>query len=111
MSYNRLKVRKYYEDKEEWIHIDIGSLNELSIYTGYKDKDETEVYSGDRFNFTKGDVIHTGEIKYSLEKGFWIKWDQMAYRNDVDFWFTEYKDNIKITGNIWGVEDGSEYKK
>lgn len=103
----KLRVKKYDKEKQKFYSVDIGDLNdELAVYTGYKDKYDKEIYSGDRISYREDDgTLHTATVSFNLLNGFHIIWNQIAYRNDIDYWFKTHKDNIKIIGNRWGRKD------
>lgn len=91
-----LKIRK----KSKWETLSI-PYKEYKIFTGYADKHDRKIYTGDMFEYTERDgTKHSGEVSFSIERGAWIAWKTWRpYRTDIRYWFENQKEYIEVTSN------------
>lgn len=71
---------------------------EFKIFTGYTDKNNKKIYTGDEFIYTEKDSTqHPGEVCFSIENGIYIKWNTWhPFRKDFWYWFQNYKKDIEV---------------
>ena len=77
------------------------SFLEYKIFTGYRDKNNNTIYTGDEIEYTDRDGSkHRAEIKFSIESGTWLYWKTWhPFRKDLKYWLGEQKDNVELITN------------
>lgn len=74
---------------------------EYQIFTGYKDKNGREIFTGDTIEYLERDgTSHLAEVKFSIERGAYLHWlTWHPFRTDIKYWFSDQKEYIEVMEN------------
>lgn len=82
------------EDNVWYIH----KYTDCQIYTGYNDKNNVQIFSGDTIEYTERDGSkHRAKINFSVERGCWLVWETWhPFRQELSYWFNNHGKYIEI---------------